>query len=50
MLLILFDVYAMSMLKLKSPVIIISLIPVSTARYIESSIDEKYTASALGGL
>ena len=37
-------------LRLKSPVIIISFMPVSIARPIESSILERYVESELGGL
>ena len=37
---ILREVWILSILKLKSPVMIISFIPVSTARWMESSIPE----------
>ena len=39
-----------SMLKFKSPVIRISFMPVSTARYREFAIDEKHAESELSGL
>ena len=47
---ILLDVCGFSTLRLKSPVIMIKLISVSRVRGIESSIVERYRASALGGL